>query len=102
MKSELGMSRYRVRSFVAVEGWVQVCCIAFVYLEWYRLSCRAEADSKEWWWRQRTRGLALAVLRESEVADLEGLAEMLSSATGQARLRVQLLRAVPLEQRRPA
>jgi hypothetical protein len=102
LKSDLGLSRYRVRSFVEVEGWVQVCCIAFVYLEWYRLRCRGEAERKEWWWRQRTRGLALQVQRASEWADVERVATALDSAAGRAQLRACLRRAVPLEQRRPA
>jgi hypothetical protein len=102
MKSDLGLSRYRVRSFVEVEGWVQVCCIAFVYLEWYRLRRREAAERKEWWWRQRTRGLALQVLRDSEWGDLEAVAEALQSPAGRERLQACLRRAVPLEQRRPA
>jgi hypothetical protein len=36
LKGDLGMSSDRLRSSVGVEGWVQVCGIAFVYLEWYR------------------------------------------------------------------
>src|SRR5262245_41149309 len=51
MKSELGLSNYRVRDFQEVEGWVQVCCIAFVYLEWYRLLRRDQSERKEWWFR---------------------------------------------------
>ena len=79
-----------------------MCCSAFVYLEWYRLVCRAAADRKEWWWRQRTRGLALQVQRESEWADLEEVAQALASEESRAQLRAQLKRALPLEQRRPA
>ncbi len=102
MKNDLGLSRYRVRSYVQVEGWVQVCCIAFVYLEWYRLRRRDEAERKEWWWRQRTHGLALQVLQESEWADLEHLATTMETEEGRRNLRISLRRAVPLEQRRPA
>jgi hypothetical protein len=29
MKSELGMSNYRLRDFPEAEGWVQACCVAF-------------------------------------------------------------------------
>src|SRR5262249_16460448 len=28
MKSELGLSNYRVRDFKEVQGWVQACCVA--------------------------------------------------------------------------
>jgi hypothetical protein len=102
LKSELGMSRYRVRSFVEVEGWVQVCCIAFVYLEWYRWRGLALAERREWWWRQRTHGLLLQVQRDSEAQDLEQLCVALETEEGRQQLRAGLRRAVPLEQRRPA
>jgi hypothetical protein len=101
LKGDLGMSRYRLRSFVEVEGWVQVCCIAFVYLEWYRWRRRAVSERKEWWWRQRTRGLITQVAQESEWSDLEQLAAEMDSAEGRARLRERLAKATPLEQRRP-
>jgi hypothetical protein len=102
MKSDLGLSRYRVRSFVAVAGWVPVCGIAVVYLAWYRRRCRGEAERKEGWRRQRTHGLALPVQREREGADVERVATALARAAGQGRRRAGLRRAVPLEQRRPA
>lgn len=102
LKSDLGLSRYRVRDFKEVEGWVQVCCLAFVYLEWYRLRRRQGAERKEWWWRQRTRGLALQALRDGEWADLEEVARALESEAGREALRACLRRAVPPEQRRPA
>jgi hypothetical protein len=102
LKSELGLSNYRVRDFQEVEGWVQVCCIAFVYLEWYRLSRRDQSARKEWWFRQRTRGLALQVRREIEWADLEQVATEMETPPGRDRLRACLRKAVPLEQRRSA
>jgi hypothetical protein len=102
MKSELGLSSYRVRSFVEVQGWVQVCLMAFVYLEWYRLHNWKQTQRREWWYRQRTQGLALAVQRECEWADLKEVARALQTSSGRKRLREQLRRAVPLEQRRPA
>jgi hypothetical protein len=102
MKSGLGLSNYRLRDFKEVEGWVQVCCIAFTYLEWYRLNRRERSERKEWWFRQRTRGLALQVRREIERADLERVASEMETEEGRSRLRATLRRAVPLEQRRSA
>ena len=102
MKSDLGLSNYRVRDFKEVEGWVQACCVAFCYLEWYRLRRRAESDRKEWWFRQRTRGLALQVRREVEWADLQQVASEMQTQEGRARLRDCLRKAVPLELRRSA
>jgi hypothetical protein len=102
MKSDLGLSNYRVRDFREVEGWVQACCVAFCYLEWYRLRRRGESERKEWWFRQRTRGLALQARQEIEWSDLQRVAAEMGSEEGRARLRACLRRAVPLEQRRSA
>jgi hypothetical protein len=102
MKSDLGLSNYRVRDFQEVEGWVQACCIAFGYLEWYRLRRREGSQRKEWWFRQRTRELALPVRQEIEWLDLQQAATEMESEEGRARLRACLRRAVPLEQRRSA
>jgi hypothetical protein len=102
MKSDLGLSNYRVREFREVEGWVQACCIAFCYLEWYRLRRRARSERQEWWFRQRTRGLALQVRQEIEWSDLQQVVAEMETEEGRARLRACLRRAVPLEQRRPA
>lgn len=106
MKGGLGMDNYRVRDFREVQGWVQVCCIAFVYLEWYRLrrgaaAARREAR-REWWLGQRVRGLALQVRQEMEWSDLQEVTSRMETEEGRAQLRACLSRAVPLEQRRPA
>jgi hypothetical protein len=102
MKSELGLSNYRVRDFKEVEGWVQACVVAFCYLEYYRLRKREQADKKEWWFRQRTKGLRTQVLLDIEAADLDHIASQMQTEEGRRRLEAQLRRAVPLEQRRPA
>jgi Transposase DDE domain len=101
MKSELGMDNYRVRDFQEVRGWVQVCLIAFCYLEYYRLQQRAASQSKEWWYRQRTQGLRGQVLLDIEEADLQQLARRLETEEGRGWLLRRLREAVPLEQRRP-
>ena len=102
MKSDLGLSNYRVRDFREVQGWVQACFIAFCYLEWYRLRRRASSERPEWWFRQRTRGLALQVRQEIEWLDLQQVATEMETAEGRARLHACLRRAVPWEQRRSA
>ena len=101
-KSELGLSNYRVRDFREVEGWVQVCLVAFCYLEHYRLCNLRQAERKEWWWRQRTKGLARQVLLDMETADLDHLASQVETEAGRRWLMGRLRKAVPLEQRRPA
>lgn len=98
IKSYLGLSTYRFRSFREVEGWVQACCIAFVYLEWYRLGIPVEKRPKEWW-RLRTRGLVQLVLQEIEWNDLRCVADKMASPEGQAWLRAQLANALPKELR---
>jgi hypothetical protein len=102
MKNELGLSNYRVREFHEVEGWVQACGVAFCYLEYYRLQRRTESERKEWWFRQRTKGLALQVLQDIEWLDLQRLAGQMETEAGRHWLRQRLRKAVPLEQRRPA
>jgi hypothetical protein len=100
MKSELGMDNYRVRDFHEVEGWVQACLVAFCYLEYYRLRKWEQASGKEWWFRQRIKGLATQVRQEAEWADLERLAGQMETEQGRRWLRQRLRNAVPLEQRR--
>jgi hypothetical protein len=102
MKSELGLSRYRVRAFEEVEGWVQACAIAFCYLEWYRRQRQETSQRPEWWFRQRTSGLALQALSDIETADLQHLAVHVGTPEGRRWLLERLRQAVPLEQRRPA
>ena len=101
MKSDLGLDNYRVREFAEVAGWVQACCVAFCYLEWYRLQKQEESAQKEWWFRQRTRGLALQVRQDIETADLEEIAQRLETPEDSWLLE-RLRQAVPREQRRPA
>jgi hypothetical protein len=101
MKSELGLSNYRVRDFREVEGWVQACCVAFCYLEYYRLRQWQQAQQKEWWFRQRAKGLQTQVLRDVEEADLDRIARQLETPEGRRWLKERLRKAVPLEQRRP-
>jgi hypothetical protein len=101
-KSELGLSNYRVRDFKEVEGWVQACLVAFCYLEYYRLANLGQAERKEWWFRQRIKGLATQVLLDIEAADLSHVAAEVQTEAGLRRLLDQLRKAVPLERRRPA
>lgn len=100
-KSELGLSNYRVRDFGEVEGWARACFIAFCYLEHYRLHRWRDAEAKEWWFRQRTRGLKTQVLLDIEAADLDLVAAKMQTEEGRLWLLRRLRNAVPLEQRTP-
>jgi hypothetical protein len=101
MKSELGLSNYRVRNFQEVEGWVRACLVALCYLEYYRLRKWQQTHKKEWWFVQRTKGLRTQVLLDIEEADLERVASRMETEEGRRWLRERLRKAVPLEQRRP-
>lgn len=100
-KSELGLSNYRVRDFQEAENWVRACLVAFCYLEYYRLRRQEEAQQKEWWFRQRTKGLKTQALLDIEAADLGRIASRMETEEGRRWLLGQLRKAVPLEQRRP-
>jgi hypothetical protein len=89
-----------MRNFEEVEGWVQACCIAFVYLEWYRLQKREQAHDKYLWDRQRVSGLARQVLLDIEWQDLLAVAATMETAEGRRWLGDALRRAVPLELRK--
>jgi hypothetical protein len=102
MKSELGLSNYRVRDFKEVEGWVQACGVAFCYLEYYRLRRMEQAQKREWWFRQRSKGLRTQALLDIEQADLREVAHRMETQEGRRWLLDRLRNAVPLEQRRPA
>jgi hypothetical protein len=99
MKSFLGLSSYRMRDFKEVEGWVQACTIAFVYLEWYRLEVGERKQLKEWW-RLRVSGLIRLVRQDIEETDLRCVAEQMETADGRAWLRERFAKALPAELRR--
>jgi len=49
LKSTLGFHQYQFREFQKVEGWAELCLVAFAYLEWYRaekLARRGLADTE--------------------------------------------------------
>jgi hypothetical protein len=98
MKSFLGLERYKFKEFRQVEGWVQACAIAFVYLEWYRLEVGELGQMKEWW-RLRTSGLIRLVQQAIEMEDLRRIADMAQSDIGCAQLRERLAKALPAELR---
>jgi len=49
LKSTLGFHQYQFREFQKVEGWAELCLVAFAYLEWHRaekLARRGLADTE--------------------------------------------------------
>lgn len=97
------MADYRYKWFREVEGWVNGCVLAFLYLEWYRLQMLKQEPTlaqKERWQRQRTHGLALAVQQEVEREDLLVMLEMSKTSQGLAHLQELLRNALPKEYRK--
>ena len=104
MKSNLGLADYKFRWFSQVEGWVNACVLAFLYLEWYRLQMMEQAKDdpleRERWRRQRSYGLALAVQQDVEREDILAILEMTQHPDGLARLQAILRQALPKEYRK--
>lgn len=103
LKSHLGFAQYRFQRFEAVEGWVKLALMAFLYLEWYRaeqLARRDLSEEKKCWWRcQRTYGLCQAVRLASQQGELRFLADRLKTPGGIAKLKRLLRNSLPSEYR---
>jgi hypothetical protein len=106
LKSTLGFHQCRFRRFEKVESWVELCLIAFVYLEWYRSEKlarrRLSPGKRKWWSWQRTHGLCVAVREEADDRELSRLAEFTRTKSGLRRLKRILRAARPTEQRQVA
>jgi hypothetical protein len=106
MKGTLGMADYQLQYFRDVEGWVNCCVLAFLYLEWYRLQMLEQsqlaAKEKERWRRQRSHGLALGVRQDVEREDIQAILEMTNSPEGLRRLQALLRQSTPKEYRKQA
>jgi len=104
MKSELGLADYVFKGFTEVEGWVNGCLLAFVYLEWYRLQMLQQSkdspvERQRWQW-QRSHGLALAVQQDVQHEDIRVMLEMSQTPEGLAQLQELLRQALPKEYRK--
>jgi hypothetical protein len=105
-KSVLGLADYPCQWFQEVEGWVNGCLLAFLYLEWYRLQMLEQAkgspaERERWRW-QRSHGLALAVQQDVEREDIGVMLEMSQTPEGLAQLQQLLRQALPKEYRKTA
>jgi hypothetical protein len=101
LKSTLGFHHYRFRQFAAVEGWVELALVAFLYLESYRarqLARRGLSDQERRWWRhQRTHGLCQAVRQAAAQSELEYLRDRLQTPGGIAKLKQLIRRSIAPE-----
>jgi len=103
LKSTLGFHQYHFQQFAKVERWVELCLVAFVYLEWHRAEKLARRSlppgRRKWWHWQRAHGLCVAVRQEAEEKELCRLAKYSRTKSGLRRLKQILYAARPTEQR---
>jgi DDE family transposase len=90
-KSVLGLGQYRVPKFVQVKGWVELCLLAFCYLEWYRARQLLKGDLGEEqrrdWRSARSWRLCGLIRLRMEEEELERLYRWTSTPTGRRRLK---------------
>lgn len=86
LKSILGMHQYQYKRFDAVEGWIEVVLITFVYLEWTRVKQlddhRVSSENKDIWRCQRAYGIRQAILVGIEVRQQKWIQKRLNSNFG--------------------
>ena len=86
LKSILGMHQYKFKRFDAVQGWMEVVMITFVYLEWTRkkklADKRVKKKTKEIWREQRAFGIRQAVLIGIEIREHRWIQKRIKSKHG--------------------
>jgi hypothetical protein len=90
-KSVLGLGHYRVAKFVQVKGWVELCLLAFCYLEWYRarqlLGGDLTDDQRRDWSCARAWRLCQLIRLRLHQEELERMYRWMSTPTGRRRLK---------------
>jgi hypothetical protein len=103
LKSDLGMHQYKYRRFDAVEGWIEIVLITFVYLEWTRkrklADKRINSEVRRKWQHQRTYGIRQAVLIGIQIRQHKWIAKRLESKSGLKTLAKTFTRQLPYEYR---
>lgn len=86
LKSVLGMHQYKFKRFQAVEAWMDIVLMTFVYLEWTRMKKladkRVNKASREIWRRQRAFGLRQAVVRGIQIREHRWIQKRIKSRHG--------------------
>ena len=86
LKSILGMQQYQYKKFDAVEGWIEMVLITFVYLEWIRAAKlkdkRVSSANKQIWRCQRAYGIRQAVLVGIQTRQVQWTQKRLRSKYG--------------------
>jgi hypothetical protein len=103
LKSTLGMHEYQYKNFSAVEAWLEIVLMTFVYLEWTRqkklTDRRVAVGTKEIWARQRSHGIRQAVLIGLEIRGQRWIAARLETNHGQRALKKILIQLLAYEYR---
>ena len=101
LKSNLGMHQYRFRDFRCVEAWLDVCLIAFMYLEWIRVqrvgNGKLSRKQRQWWSCQRTYGLTSAVCQRIAETQILTIQRCTKTSYGIRKLKQLLRNAIPKE-----
>jgi hypothetical protein len=94
-KSVLGLDQYRVPKFVQVKGWVELCLLAFCYLEWYRARQLLKGDLTEEqrrdWRSARSWRLCQLIRLHLQEEEIERMYRWSNTPSGRRRLK-QVLR----------
>jgi len=103
LKSILGMQQYQYKNFDAVEGWIEIVLITFVYLEWTRAmklkDKRISVANKQIWTCQRAYGIRQAILIGIQTRQLKWTQKRLKSKSGTKTLTKTLTKLLAKEYR---
>ena len=103
LKSTLGMHQYKFKRFTAVEGWMDVVLITFVYLEWTRMKKltdkRINKKTKELWRKQRAFGIRQAILAGIEIRENRWIQKRIKTKHGLKKLANSITRLLAIEYR---
>lgn len=88
MKGQLGMCQYQVRDFRRVIGWVNLCVLAFCYLEQRRRQWLTAGGARQspYWRAARAQALRARLRQEVEKQDLVELLHQAKDRAGRERL----------------
>jgi len=103
LKSILGMDQYKFKRFEAVEGWMDVVLMTFVYLEWTRMKKladrRLKKQTKQIWRQQRAFGIRQAVLIGIELREHRWIQKRIKSKHGLKTLANSITKLLAIEYR---
>jgi len=86
LKSVLGMHQYEYKRFEAVESWIAMVAITFVYLEWIRFrklaDRRLRSQTRDVWRPQRCYGIRQAVLVGIQIRQHQWISKRIKTKSG--------------------